>query len=96
MKSHNELSLKEAIELWLNQHRDRNKYLQARIIPIWESIVGPLISKETESIFIKNHIMFVKLRSPALKNELEYAKKKLVTSINKKADNIFIDDIIFT
>ncbi len=94
--SNNEQSLNEAIESWLNQFKDKNKYIQARILPVWESTVGPLIARETESIFIKKHVMFVKLKSPALKNELEYAKKKLIASINKKADHVFIEDLIFT
>ncbi len=91
----NDQTLKEAIEAWIAQYKYRDKFYEGKIINLWDSIVGVMISRETEQLYIKNKVLFVKLKSPALKFELEYAKTKLIKSLNKKADHEVITDIIF-
>lgn len=91
----NDQTLKEAIETWIAQYRYRDKFYEGKVISLWDPIVGELISKETEHIYIKNKILIVKLKSQALKYELEFAKKNLIKSINKKAGREVITEISF-
>lgn len=91
----NDQTLKEAIEAWIQQYKHNEKFFEGKVISLWEPIVGPMIAKETDHIFVKNKVMIVKLRSAALKFELEFAKKKLVKSINKQAGREVITDISF-
>lgn len=91
----NDQTLKEAIEAWIAQYRYRDKYYEGKVITLWDPIVGAMISKETEQLYIKNKVLFVKLRSQALKFELEFAKKNLIKNINKKANREVITDISF-
>lgn len=91
----NDQSIKEALEEWMKLYRHRDKFMQGKAIASWDGIVGPIIAKETESIYINKKILFVKLRSAALKHELEYAKRKLVKSINKEAGAEVITEISF-
>ncbi len=91
----NDQTLKEAIEAWIAQYKYRDKFYEGKILNLWDSIVGAMISKETEQLYIKNKVLFVKLKSPALRYELEYAKKKLIKSLNNKADHEVITEIIF-
>ena len=91
----NDQTLKEAIEAWIAQYKYRDKFYEGKILNLWDSIVGAMISKETEQLYIKNKVLFVKLKSPALRYELEYAKKKLIKSLNNKADHEVITELIF-
>lgn len=91
----NDQNLKDAIEAWIAQYRFKDKFYEGKVISLWDSIVGDMISKETEQIYIRNKVLIVKLKSQALKFELEFAKKKLIKSINKKADREVITDISF-
>lgn len=91
----NDKILREAIESWINQLKDQDQFYQGKVISLWDNIVGPVIARETEHIYIRNKVLIVKLKSQALKHELEYAKKKLVKIINKKADHEVINDISF-
>ncbi|HLN53042.1 MAG TPA: DUF721 domain-containing protein [Lentimicrobium sp.] len=92
----NDQSIKEALEEWMKRYRHREQFLNGKAIAAWDGIVGPIISKETENLFISKKVLFVKLRSEALKHELEYAKRKLVKSINKEAGAEVVTEIIFT
>lgn len=91
----NDQSLKEAIENWINQLRNQDQFYNGKVLASWDNIVGPMIARETEHIYIRNKVLFVKFKSQALRHELEYARKKLIKAINKEADREVITDISF-
>jgi hypothetical protein len=66
-----------------------------QLIKSWEKIAGPYIAQNTEKIFIKKRHLFVKISSPALKNELSFAREKLVKALNDSIDRSVIDEIVF-
>ncbi|HLO92616.1 MAG TPA: DUF721 domain-containing protein [Lentimicrobium sp.] len=91
----NDQTMREAIEAWINQLKNKDQFYQGKVLALWDNIVGPIIARETEHIFIRNKTLVVKLKSAALKHELEFAKKKLIKSINKEAERDIINDISF-
>lgn len=91
----NDQSLKEALEEWMKQYRHQDKFWQGKITAAWDGIVGSVISRETENLYVSNKVLIVKLRSEALKHELEYAKRKLVKALNKEAGAEVITEINF-
>ncbi len=92
----NDQSLKEALEEWLKLYKYNDKLMQSKVIASWNGVVGPIISKETEKLYISKKVLFVKLKSEALKHELEFAKRKLVKALNKQAGGAeIITDIMF-
>lgn len=91
----NDQTLGEAIESWINQLKNKDQFYQGKVLSLWDTIVGPVIARETEHLYIRNKVLFVKLKSQALKHELEYARKKLVKSINEEAGRDVIKDISF-
>ena len=96
MKKSNEQSLADAIREMLNAYRMNNKLDEVKIIQGWDQVVGEMISKHTQNLYIKNRTLFVKVDSPALKNELSYSKEKLVELLNDSAGNEVIDKIVLT
>jgi hypothetical protein len=54
-----------------------------------------MIARETTHLYIKNRILYVKLNSPALRQELGYARAKLIKLLNKAAGSEVIGDIAF-
>ncbi|MCK9616319.1 MAG: DUF721 domain-containing protein [Lentimicrobiaceae bacterium] len=90
-----EKPLREAIEDFLKAFKLNDKINQSRIIASWENVVGKLIAKHTTDIKIKNKTLYIKLDSPAIREELSYAKSKLIKNLNKKAGIEIISDIIF-
>jgi predicted nucleic acid-binding Zn ribbon protein len=94
-RNSNEQSLGEVIRELLASYRLEGKVNQARVIMAWEEVTGKMISKHTQDLYIKGSKLFVKLDSPALKNELSYSKGKIIELLNKEAGGDVISDIVF-
>ena len=96
MFSSNEHRLKEIISSLIGQYRLGSKLNEIKITESWEGVVGPMIKKHTLEIKVRNSKLFVKLDSPALKNELSYSRKKLTGLLNNAVGSEVINEIIFT
>ncbi len=92
----NEHKLKEIINELIHQYRLTGKLNELKLIKSWEVVAGPMIKKHTLDLKVKNSKLFVKLDSPALRNELSYSRQKLIDLLNKEAGDKIISDIIFT
>ena len=95
MKKSNDQTLKEVINELLESYKLSDKLKEVRLIDSWEKVVGKLINKHTKNLYIKKKVLFVKLDSAALRNELSYARQKIIKALNKEAKEEVIDDIVF-
>ena len=96
MKSSNEYTLKQAIEALIDQYKIEERLNETVVLNDWEKIVGKMIARHTKNMHIKKRILFIELDNAALRNELSYAKTRLITAINKSIKTEAIDDIVFT
>ena len=64
-----------------------------RAVQIWPEIVGPAISRYVGKVFIKNCIMYVQIRSAALKSQLFDIRHDLVRKLNEAARANVLKDI---
>lgn len=94
MSKHNEHSLKEVIEQLLKAYKLDDKLAEHRLIDSWSRVMGPMITKYTKDLYIKNKQLFVTLDSAALRNELSLAKSKMVKLLNEEAGSEVITDVI--
>ncbi len=96
MKKSNEILLKDAISAFLKDNNLEAKLEETRVINSWEEVVGKLIARHTDQMRIKDRVLYIKVDSAALREELSYQRSKLVKSLNKTAGVEAIDDIRFT
>jgi len=92
----NEQPIKEAIEAFLDTYHLRDKLNQATLIESWDKVVGEMISRNTSQLHIRKKTLYVKVNSAALRNELLFARSKLIQELNRKAGAAVIDEIVFT
>ncbi len=95
MKKTNEILLKDAIAAFLKDNNLESKLNETKVIGAWEEVAGKLVSRHTLQMYIKDRILFVKVDSAALREELSYQKSKLVKRLNIAAGIEAIDDIKF-
>jgi predicted nucleic acid-binding Zn ribbon protein len=95
IRKSNEITLKEAIEALLISYKLTDKLDETRLTASWEKVVGKLIVRHTDELYVKNHVLFIKLDSAALRNELAMTKSKLVKSLNRATGKDVIEDIRF-
>ena len=93
MKKTNEILLKDAISAFLKDNNLESKLNETKIISAWEGVVGKLISRHTNQMYIRDRILFVKVDSAALREELTYQRSKLVKKLNLAAGVEAIDDL---
>ena len=94
-KSKNTYSLKEAIEQLIRAYGYHDKLLETSLISSWEEVVGGVYAAHTERVRVKNRTLFVKMDSPALRQELSMQRTELLNKLNRKAGEKVIDDIVF-
>ena len=63
-------------------------------IDAWEEIIGEPICKYITEQKVYKGILYVKLKSAVVRNELSYKRSELISQINKKAGKELITDIV--
>lgn len=58
-KDKNEWSIEDALKKMLEDNAIKNKYIEYKIISIWEEIVGAFIKKHTTKILLKEKKLYV-------------------------------------
>ncbi|MCG9879026.1 MAG: DUF721 domain-containing protein [Bacteroidia bacterium] len=94
MKFQDEQSLKDLINQLVDQNKLKPKLLEAKLVAEWPRIMGEPIAKYTEKIQLYKGKVTITLSSPALRNELNYQRKKLVDIINKELNCDIVEDVI--
>ncbi len=95
MKRTNEQSLGDVIKDVLRTYGLEKKVTQVRIASVWGKVMGEFVAGKTVNIKLQNDTLIVKLNSPALCNELSYAKEKIIEKINKECGENLIKKIVF-
>jgi predicted nucleic acid-binding Zn ribbon protein len=91
----NEQTLKEVLEEFMKSLHVSDKFEEIQIKESWENIMGKMISRHTVSIFLKDKKLYITLDSAALRQELTYAKKKMIKLLNKEMGKAIVEDIVF-
>ncbi|MBX7205805.1 MAG: DUF721 domain-containing protein [Bacteroidia bacterium] len=94
MRSGNEQTIKEVISNLLGEYKLQDKISEVNIVQSWEKLMGKLIAKNTNKIYIKDKKLFLYLESPALKQELLYSKSKIIDIINKETGTVLINEVV--
>jgi len=68
---------------------------QQKAIDVWAEAVGEKIKKHTEPLEVRFGVLTVKTTNPVWRQELQFQKKKIIESINKKLIKTTIKDVRF-
>lgn len=86
--------IKSVIREYIDALGHRRKLREVNIISSWENIMGKAIANHTKSVFIKRKVLFVKLDSPALRNELLMRKEQIIKHLNDFAGETIIEKVV--
>ena len=92
----NNIDIKNLINVFLKKNRLENGLLDLEVKKVWFEIMDNGIANYTRDVNLKNKTLYVKLNSPALREELSYGKEKLINIINQKFKNEIINKIVLT
>jgi len=95
MKRRNEETLKTVINRMLKAYGLEEGYFKTLLINSWPVVMGKMVSVKTIDLNIKNKVLYVKMSSAPLKQELSYGKQKIVTMLNEHVGHEVIVDVVF-
>ncbi len=70
-------------------------YNEYKVVAAWPHVVGDRIAKMTGEVYLKNQTLYVKVKSPVIKNELVMSRKKLANALNEYVGAYVISDVMF-
>lgn len=92
----NQQSLGEAIRMMISDLGMEEKILSVQVEEIFVEMMGSYIMKYIESMAVQKQILTVRIKSPELRNELQYGKNKIITHINTEIGKEYLKDIKFS
>lgn len=87
--------LKEVIDAMIDTYKIRGKFDENKLINSWGKMMGAPIAKRTDKLYIKDNVLFVKLNSAPLRQELTMAKSKVLEIIHRDFDKSMVTDVLF-
>lgn len=93
-KKNNLIKLGDAISQLFKQENLDVKISQFSVKNNWKDIAGEPIAVNTTDIFFNKKIIFVTLKSAALKHEVSFRKEELLANINKFCGYKLVEQIV--
>lgn len=90
-----EQALKDLILYNLRAQGLETPLLQKRLIEAWPIVAGEAIARFTTGVSIYNQTLYVRLRIPALRADLNMRRQEFVRQLNEYVGNQVITDIRF-
>jgi hypothetical protein len=90
----NDISLGDAIRLFLKKSKLNGSLQALQITQIWEQLMGKTIARYTDKIEIFNHTLFIYTQVAPLKQELSYQKEKIIERVNEALHENVIKEVV--
>ena len=95
MKRNDAQQIGDMIRRFFRQNGLESPLNEYRLVHAWNDVVGPVISRYTTNLYIKNQILYVHLSSSVLREELMMGRDMLVRNLNQQVGAQVIVKIIF-
>ncbi len=95
MERRKEEQLGSVILRYLRESQLESPLNEHRLVGAWAQVAGEQVERYTESVRIYNQTLYVKLRSPMLRAQLQMQRTELVRKLNASVRANVITDIAF-
>ena len=92
----NNTEIKDLVNIFLKKNKLEKGLLDLEVKKVWFELMDNGIANYTLDVNLRNKTLYIKLSSPALKQELSYGKEKLMDLINKKFDEEIVQKIVLS
>ncbi len=90
----NNIELKNLINTFLKKNKLEKGLLNIEVKKAWFDLMNNGVANYTNDVSLRNKTLYIKLSSPALKEELSYGKEKLIKLINEKLEEDVVEKIV--
>ncbi|MEM1324871.1 MAG: DciA family protein [Bacteroidota bacterium] len=91
----NELTLKEAMQAFVNSSKKLKKRLyQAKVEQYWQDTMSPAIIRYTKEIKVYRGKLYISITSAPLREELMYGKEKILALMNEHLGENYLSAVV--
>ena len=90
----NNNEIKNLLDIFLKKNNLEKGLLDLEVMRAWHELMENGVSNYTTDVSLKNKTLYIKLSSPALKEELSYGKEKLMKLINERFKKKIVQKIV--
>ena len=87
-------SLGNAIKDYLKVEKIDGKLAEIEAVNLWESLIGKQIARATSSIYIKDGVLFIHLKSSIVRNELFMMRDEIIQAMNQRMGQRVVKAIV--
>ena len=84
----------ELVREFYELHKGPDYVDELKVVNSWKKVVGPFIASHTIDLAIRNHVLYVRVDSDALRSELSYSKSLLLKNLNEMVGKEVILEIV--
>ena len=95
MKRRDAVSLGDVLRLAIEESERGRQFDEVTAINSWPLVIGAEISAQSPRPYVRNGVMFVRLRNSALRQELNLRRSSLTAALNKQVGKEIISEIRF-
>ena len=87
-------SLGSAIREYLKEEKIDGKIAEIEAVNLWESIIGKQIARATTSIYIRDGVLYVHLKSSIVRNELFMMRNDIIRVMNQRVGSRVVKAVV--
>lgn len=95
-KKDNQIKLGDALKELMDTYKLNAKMNEVRLYEAWDTVLGATIANHTVSKQLIDGRLLIRLDNAALRNELAFAKNKLIKTLNDSLGTEMVKEIMFT
>lgn len=95
MKRNNAEQIGDVLRQFLRQQGLETPLNEYRLVDAWKDVAGPVITRYTTNLFIKNQVLYVSLSSSVIRQELMMGREMLIRNLNAQVGSQVIVNIVF-
>lgn len=95
MKRNNTEQIGDVLRQFLRQQGLETPLNEYRLVDAWKDVAGPVITRYTTNLFIKNQVLYVSLSSSVIRQELMMGREMLIRNLNAQVGSQVIVNIVF-
>lgn len=88
-------NIKDLLNAMLKAYGLEEQLDERDVVGKWEELMGKAIAKRTEKIYLNKGILYIRLNSSVLRQELSYAHKELAERLNRELGKRVVKEIRF-
>ncbi|MBL1280275.1 MAG: DUF721 domain-containing protein [Fluviicola sp.] len=94
-RTSNEQPLKEVLDRWMKAYGFEERAKNLEVVEAWPELMGTAVANRTREISIRNKMLYLKMDSSVMRDELAHGKQIIIQRVNEFVGSEVIVDVWF-